>query len=259
MIHKTALVHPDAIMGEHVEIGPFSIIGANVKIGSNTAIGAYVVIDGDTQIGDNCQIFAGTIIGHIPQDLKYKNEPTKVIIGNNNIIREYVTINRGTVASGQTVIGERNLIMAYVHIAHDCVIGDSVVLANAVTMAGHVVVYDKAIVGGLSPIHQFVRIGTLSIVGGGSRVAKDVPPYCMAAGTPIRMFGLNVVGLERNNFSPETKMWLKKSYRTVFRSKLNTTQAIRLLEKEHNLPEEVLGFIAFIKESERGICKEETM
>jgi UDP-N-acetylglucosamine acyltransferase len=258
MIHKTALIHPDAIIEENVDIGPFTIIGGNVKISKGTKIGSHVVIEGDTQIGENCQIFTGAILGNIPQDLKYKGEPTKVIIGNNNIIREYVTINRGTQHTGKTVLGDKNLIMAYAHIAHDCVIGDNVIISNAVTMAGHVIIEDRAIVGGLSPVHQFVRIGMLAMVGGGSRVAKDVPPYCMAAGTPIRMFGLNVVGLERSNFSSEVKLQIKKAYKILFRSKLNTTQALKMLEKEPNLSEEVLQFMSFIRESERGICKEET-
>ncbi len=258
MIHKTALINPDAIIAEDVEIGPFTIIGGSVSIGKGTKIGARVIVEGDAQIGENCQVFTGAIIGNMPQDLKYGGEHTKVIIGNNNIIREYVTINRGTQLTGKTVIGEKNLIMSYAHIAHDCVIGDEVILANAVTMAGHVIVDDKAIVGGLSPVHQFVRIGTLSIVGGGSRVAKDVPPYCMAAGAPIRMFGLNVVGLERNNFSHDVKSQIKKAYKILFRSKLNTTQALKKLEKEPDLSDEVMQFMSFIRESERGICKEET-
>ena len=258
MIHKTALVHPDAIIEEDIEIGPYSIIGGEVKIGKNTKIWSHVIIEGDTAIGENCQILTGAIIGNAPQDLKYKGEKTKVVIGDNNIIREYVTINRGTIAKGETNIGNGNLIMAYVHIAHDCVIGNDTVLANVVTMAGHIVVEDKAIVGGLSPIHQYVRIGTLAIIGGGSRVSKDVPPFCMAAGAPIRMFGLNVVGLERNNFSMEVRMQLKRAYKILFRSKLNTTQALKQLEKEPNLSDEVLQFMEFIRNSERGICREET-
>ena len=255
-IHKTALVHPDAVIGEDVEIGPYTIIGGEVKIGKNTRIGAHVVIEGISEIGENCQIFTGAIIGNFPQDLKYKGEKTKVVIGNNNVIREYVTINRGTVAVGETRIGDNCLLMAYVHIAHDCSVGNGVILANVATLAGHVVIEDKAVIGGVTPIHQFVRVGTMAIVGGASRVAKDVPPYCMAAGMPIRTFGLNVVGLQRNGVSSEIREQLKKAYKTVFRSSLNVSDAIAALERESNTCEEVAYFINFIKQSERGICKE---
>ncbi len=255
-IHKTALVHPDAVIGDDVEIGPYAIIDKNVVIGNGSKIGPRVIIEGTTKIGQNCVLYTGAIIGSPPQDLKYKGEETKVSIGDNNIIREYATINRATVATGETKIGDNNLIMAYAHIAHDCVIGDGVILANVVTLAGHVVIEDRAIIGGLTPIHQFVRIGTLAIVGGSSRTTKDIPPYCKAAGSPIRVFGLNSIGLVRSNFSEDIKTQLKRAYKIVFRSKLNTTQAIKELEKEHNLCDEVRHFIGFIKESERGICKE---
>ncbi len=255
-IHKTALVHPDAKIAEDVEIGPFAIIDKKVTIGKGSVIGPRVIIDGITEIGENCKIYTGAIIGNPPQFLKYKGEETKVILGNNNVIREYVTINRGTAMSGETRIGDNNLIMCYVHVAHDCVIGSGTVLANGVTLAGHVYIEDKAIVGGLTPVHQFVRIGTLSIVGGGSRTTKDVPPYLMAAGSPIRLFGLNSVGLSRRNVSQSVRLQLKKAYKILFRSKLNTTQALERLESENNLYDEVQYLISFIKESERGICKE---
>lgn len=256
-IHKTALIHPDAIIGDNVEIGPFTIIDKGVVIGKGTRIGAHVIIEGDTEIGQDCQIYTGAIIGNVPQDLKYKGEETKVIIGNNNIIREYVTINRGTVARGKTVIGNDNLIMAYVHIAHDCTLDNKIVLANGVTLAGHIYIEDLAIIGGLTPIHQFVRIGTLAIVGGNSRVVKDVPPYCKAAGNPMRLFGLNSIGMERNQIPQDVRTKLKSVYRILFRSRLNTTQAIEMIEKgKFDDCEELKHFINFIKESERGICKE---
>lgn len=255
-IHKTALVHPDAVIEENVEVGPFSVIGKDVKIGKGTKIEAHVLLDGDTEIGEDCHIFSGAIIGTQPQDLKYRGEKTKVIIGSKNIIREYVTINRGTVAVGETKIGDNNLIMAYAHVAHDCIIGNRVVLANNATLAGHVVVEDNAVIGGLTPIHQFVRIGSYAILGGSSRTNKDVPPYCKAAGSPMRMYGLNTIALERNNFPQEVRNQLKKVYKIVFRSKLNTTQALEKLKKEQNLCDEAKYFIQFIAESERGITKE---
>jgi UDP-N-acetylglucosamine acyltransferase len=255
-IHKTALIHPDAVLGADVEIGPNSIIGPKVKLGTGVVVGANVVLDGTTEVGDKCRIFTGAIIGTEPQDLKYKGEDTKVIIGKNTVIREYVTINRGTSAVGETRVGENCLLMAYVHVAHDCVVGNSVILANNATLAGHVIVEDKAIIGGLTPIHQFVKIGTMAIVGGGSRVAMDVVPFCKAAGSPMKLFGLNTIGLQRSNLSEQVVEELKKAFKTIFRSKMNTTQAIKHLEENTNNCDEVKYLITFIKESERGICKE---
>ncbi len=255
-VHKTALVHPDAIIGDNVEVGPFSIIGKDVKIGKGTVIESNVLIDGDTELGEDCHVYTGAVIGVPPQDLKYRGEKTKVVIGKNNVIREYVTINRGTAGVGETRLGDNNLLMAYAHVAHDCVIGSYVVLANNATLAGHVIVEDRAVIGGMTPIHQFCRIGTYAILGGGSRTNKDVPPYCKAAGSPIRMYGLNSVALERNNFSLDVRNQLKKAYKIVFRSKLNTTQALAQLKKETNWCDEVKYFIQFIAESERGITKE---
>ncbi len=254
-IHKTALIHPDSVMGDGVKIGSYSIIGAKVKIGKGTVIGQRVVIEGDTQIGENCAIYTGAVIGSIPQDLKYGGEDTRVIIGNNTVIREYVTINKGTVSTKETRIGDNCLLMAYVHVAHDCIVGNRVILANVVTLAGHVVIEDRVIIGGLTPIHQFVRIGLMAIVGGASRVNKDIPPYCKAVGNPIELFGLNTIGLRRANFSSEVRAELKKIYKVFFRSKFNTTQALEMLQNETNLGDEVKYFIKFVKESKRGICK----
>ncbi|MFC1485327.1 acyl-ACP--UDP-N-acetylglucosamine O-acyltransferase [bacterium] len=255
-IHKTALIHPDAVLGVDVQVGPNTIIGPNVKIGANTIIGPNVVIEGTVEIGGKCQIYTGAIIGNPPQDLKYKGEDTKAVVGSGTIIREYVTINRGTSATGETRIGDNCLLMAYVHIAHDCIVGNNVVLANNATLAGHVMVDDRAIIGGLTPIHQFVRIGLLAIVGGYSRVTKDVPPYCKAAGSPLRMYGLNTIGLQRSNISVNAREDLKRAYKILFRSKRNTTQAIKCLEALKDRCDEVNTLISFIKESERGICKE---
>ena len=255
-IHKTALVHPDAILGNDVRVGPHTIIGPKVQIGAGSHIGANIVIEGSVEIGEKCNIYTGAIIGNPPQDLKYNGEDTKVVVGNNCTIREYVTVNRGTSLAGETRIGDNCLLMAYVHIAHDCVVGNGVVLANNATLAGHVEIDDSAIVGGLTAIHQFVKIGTLTILGGASRVSKDVPPYCKAAGNPLRMYGLNSIGLQRNNFSAELRLELKRVYKIIFRSKYNTTQALEALAKFETKYDEVNAFISFVKESERGICKE---
>ncbi len=254
-IHKTALIHPDAVIADGVKIGGYSIIGAKVKIGKGTVIGQRVIIEGNTQIGENCAIYTGAVIGSVPQDLKYGGEDTKVIIGNDTVIREYVTVNRGTVSTGETRIGDNCLLMAYVHVAHDCVVGNRVILANVVTLAGHVVIEDRVIIGGLTGIHQFVHIGLMSIVGGASRVNKDISPYCKAVGNPIKLFGLNTIGLRRGNISSEVRAELKRIYKVFFNSKFNTTQALEMFQNETNLSEEVNYFIKFIKESKRGICK----
>jgi len=255
-IHKTALVNPDAQISEDVEIGPYSIIGPDVKIGARTKINARVIIEGHTQLGEDCEIGIGTIIGNPPQDLKYKGEKTEVIIGNKNVIREYVTINRATGEGGVTRLGDDNLIMSYVHIAHNCTIGNKTILSNMTTLAGHIVIEDKAVIGGLVPIHQFVNIGTLSMIGGISRVAKDIPPYCLAAGNPIRLYGLNVVGLRRQGISDEKVSMLKMVYKIFFRSRRNTSQAVIEVKKMKNLCDEAKHFIEFVEASERGIIKE---
>ncbi|MCK5533500.1 acyl-ACP--UDP-N-acetylglucosamine O-acyltransferase [bacterium] len=254
-IHETALVYPGSVIGEGVKIGCYSVIGPKVKLGKGCVVGQRVIIEGDTQIGENCAIYTGAVIGSIPQDLKYKGEDTKVIIGKNTIVREYVTINKGTGSTGETRIGDNCFLMAYVHVAHDCLVGNRVILANVATLAGHVTVEDRVIIGGVTPIHQFVRIGRLAIVGGASRVSKDIPPYCKAAGSPIKLFGLNIIGLRRVNFSSPLKKELKKVYKIFFNSNLNTTQALEKLQKGISFSEEVKYFINFVKQSKRGICK----
>ncbi|MCP4482709.1 MAG: acyl-ACP--UDP-N-acetylglucosamine O-acyltransferase [bacterium] len=255
-IHKTAMVDRKASLGKDITVGPNTIIYPNVEIGSGTIIGANVVIEGATKIGRNCQVFTGAVIGNPPQDLKYAGEDTKVTIGDNSVVREYVTLNRGTVAQGETSIGSNCLLMAYVHIAHDCIVGNSVVIANNGTLAGHVQVADGAIIGGLTAIHQFVKVGELSIIGGASRVSKDIPPYTKSAGNPLKMYGLNTIGLERNNVLSETRKELKKAYRVLFRSNHNTKQALNILEDTPSEYLEVSNFINFIRSSERGISKE---
>ncbi|MEJ6821049.1 MAG: acyl-ACP--UDP-N-acetylglucosamine O-acyltransferase, partial [Flavobacteriales bacterium] len=201
MIHKFSSVHPDAQIGNNVEIGPFSTIEANVIIGDGTWIGPNVTIMNGARLGSNCQVFPGAVISAIPQDLKYEGELTTVEIGDETTIRECVTINRGTKAYGKTVIGKKGLIMAYVHIAHDCIIGDHVILVNSVALAGHVEIGNWSIVSGLSAVHQFVKIGEHAMVGGGAMVRKDVPPFITAAGEPVTYAGVNSVGLKRRGFS----------------------------------------------------------
>jgi UDP-N-acetylglucosamine acyltransferase len=253
VIHRTALVDPTADLGSDVSVGPYCVIGPRVTVGERCTIAGHTVIERNTRVADSVRIGYGTVIGSDPQDLKYKGEETWVEIGSGTIIREYCTINRGSTATGKTTIGERCFIMTYVHIAHDCVIGNDVIIANSVQMAGHVTVHDRAIISGLVPIHQFVRIGTYAFVGGGSRVNQDVPPYTKAAGNPVHLYGLNSVGLQRAGFAPEVKLALKRAYRLVFNSDLTVSQGVARARVE--LPEvpEVEAFLQFIEASQRGV------
>ena len=252
-VHPTALVDPGAELGEGVVVGPFSIIGPGVRVGAGTRIGPHVFIERDTTLGAGCVISQGAVLGTDPQDLKYGGEPTELRVGDRTVIREYATLNRGTSASGLTSVGSDCMLMAYAHVAHDCMLGDHVILSNAVNMAGHVTIQDWAIVGGMTPIHQFVRIGAHAFVGGGSRVAKDVPPYVKAAGSPMQLYGLNSVGLQRRGFSEEVRRELKRAYRLFFASSHNTSQAmVRAREELRALPE-VEVFLSFFENSERGV------
>ncbi len=253
MIHRTAIVDPTAHLGADVAVGPYAIVGPHVTVGERTSIAALAVIERNTRIGAGVKVGYGTIIGNDPQDLKYKGEETWVEIGDGTIVREYCTINRGTTATGKTAIGQRCFIMTYVHIAHDCVIGNDVILANGIQMAGHVSVEDRAIVSGLVPIHQFVRIGTYAFVGGGSRVNQDVPPFTRAVGNPVHLYGLNSVGLQRAGFSPDVKLALKRAYRLLFNSDLTVSQGIARARMELPQVPEVEKFLSFIEASQRGV------
>jgi len=253
VIHRTALIDTTAELGADVSVGPYCVIGPKVIVGDRCSIAGHTVIERNTRIGDGVKLGFGTIIGNDPQDLKYKGEETWVEIGSGTIIREYCTINRGSSATGKTTIGERCFIMTYVHIAHDCVIGNDVIMANSIQMAGHVTVFDRAIISGLVPIHQFVRIGTYAFVGGGSRVNQDVPPYTKAAGNPVHLYGLNSVGLQRAGFSPEVKLALKRAYRLVFNSDLTVSQGVARARVELPQVLEVETFLQFIEASQRGV------
>lgn len=256
MIHPTAIISPDAQLGEGVEIGPYVVIGSDVKIGKNTVIGPHAVIEDFTHIGESCHIFQFCSIGALPQDLKFSGEKTRVVIGNFNTIREFVTIHRSTTADiGVTIIGNHNLLMAYCHVAHNCKLGDRIVMANAATLAGHVHVEDNAIIGGLTGIHQFSSIGAHCIIGGASAVVKDVPPYTMASGNHAKLFGLNLVGLKRRNFSEKTIKAIKDAYRIIFRSDLLLEAALKKAQDEVEDCPEVRHFIKFIQESKRGVCR----
>jgi UDP-N-acetylglucosamine acyltransferase len=256
MIHPSVIIHPSAEIAEDVSVGPFSMIGEGVKIGSGTVIGPHVVIDRWTHIGQNNQILQFSSIGAAPQDLKYKGEETFLKIGNRNCIREFVTLNRGTPGGGgMTTIGDDNLFMAYSHVAHDCHVGQSVILANGATLAGHVEIEDHAILGGLAAVHQFCRIGCHTMISGGAMVAQDILPYTVAQGDRAKMLGLNLVGLKRRGFSMETIRGIKHAYRLLFRAGLRMEEAIHQIETELDASPELEHFIGFIKNSQRGIAR----
>ena len=254
-IHDTAIIHPNAKIGDGTSIGPFSIIGEHVKLGSNCRIGSSVLIEGHTVLGENNRVFHGAAIGSIPQDLKYGGALSHVKIGDNNVMREYVTINCATDEGESTLIGNENLLMAYVHVAHNCLLGDHVILANSVNLAGHVIIQDYAIIGGVVPVHQFVTVGAHSFIGGGSRIPKDIPPFVKVAGNPPKIGGINTVGLQRRGFTSEQISQIKQAYKYLYRSDLNVTQALELIEKELPRTPEVMMFVDFINESRRGITK----
>ncbi len=252
-IHPTAIVDDSAELGKNVTIGPYSIVEKNVVIKDGVEIKSHIVIGENTTIGKNCTIFPGAIVGGKPQDLKYKGEETYTEIGENTVIREYVTIHRGTDDRWKTVIGNNCLIMAYVHVAHDCILGNNVILANAVNLAGHVTLEEYATLGGLVPVHQFVRIGAHSYIGGGYRVSKDVPPYILASSEPLKYSGLNVVGLRRRGFTPESRELMKKAYRILFRSEFNTSQALEKIKSDLAQTEEIQAIVQFIENTQRGL------
>lgn len=255
-IHPAAIVSNKANLHESVEIGPYSVIGDGVTVGKNSVIGPHVVIEGTTIIGENCRIFQFASIGAVPQDLKFNGEDCPVVIGNNNMIREFVTIHKATSADiASTVIGEGNLLMAYCHVAHNCKLGNRIVLANGVNLAGHVHIDDYAIIGGMSGVHQFTRIGCHSFIGGASAVAQDIPPYVSAAGNRVKLFGLNQVGLKRRGFSDATIDALKKAYRIIFRSSLLLSAALEKIRREVEPFPEIERLVSFIETAKRGICR----
>jgi UDP-N-acetylglucosamine acyltransferase len=254
-IHPTAIIDKKAEIAEDVVVGPYAIIGPEVTIGSGCVVGARVTIDGFTTIGENNKFFTGAIVGSQPQDLKYRGGRSGLVIGDNNTIREYVTINTSTSEEHVTHIGNNNLLMAYVHIAHECSVHDGIVLANNATLAGHVVVEEKAILGGIAAVHQFVRIGRMAIVGGCSKVIQDVLPFSMVDGHPSVWHGVNYVGLRRNGLPEEVRTGIKRALKIICRSNLNTSQAIEKVRAELDSCDEIDYLIAFIENSSRGICK----
>jgi UDP-N-acetylglucosamine acyltransferase len=252
-IHETAIVDRSAEIAADASIGPYAVIGPRVVVGPGTRIGPHAVIHQDTILRANCVVHQGASVGNEPQDLKFGGERTEVIIGDSTVVREFVTINRGTSAHGKTEIGSNCLLMAYAHVAHDCIIGDNVVIANSVNMGGHVEIGDWVVVGGMTAIHQFAKIGAHAFVGGMSAVRKDVPPYVKASGQPLKLYGLNSVGLQRRGFRDETRLELKRAYRLFFQSDLNIRQAAERARLELQPSSELDYFLAFLEASNRGL------
>lgn len=256
MIHPTAIIDPRARVGTNVDIGPYSIVGPDVEIGDGTWIGPHVVIKGPTVIGQNNKIFQFASVGEDCQDKKFKGEPTRLVIGDNNVIRESVTVHRGTVQDNSlTQIGNNNLLMAYVHVAHDCIVGNNVILANNATLAGHVHVGDAVILGGFTGVHQFCHIGAHAFAAVSSVIVKDVPPYLMVAGHNAEPHGLNTEGLRRRGFSVETIAQLRRAYKVIYRQGLTVQAALPILEEMSGECAEVQPFVDFLKSSTRGIIR----
>ena len=255
-VHPTAVVHPGARLHETVEVGPYSVIGEKVTIGAGTRVAPHVVIEGRTTIGERNRIFQFASVGGAPQDLKYAGEDTQLIIGDGNTLRESVTMNIGTVGGGGvTRVGNNNLFMAYSHVAHDCVVGNGCVIANGVALAGHVQLEDSVILGGLSAVHQFTRLGKHAFIAGGSMVVMDVPPYCTAQGDRAELAGLNVVGLQRHGFSEEQIGRIKEAYKILFRSKLQLAEAMDRLKAEMGGQSEIDYLVDFVSQSKRGLTR----
>jgi len=254
-IHPSAIVNSKAEIGENVEIGPSCIIGPNVILGDNCFLFSNIIIDGNTFIGSGNRFFHSAVIGTIPQDLKYKGEPTRLIIGDNNTFREFATVNLSATMDEPTRIGDNCLLMAYSHIAHNCQLGSNLIIANAVNLGGHVHIHDFVTIGGMTAIHQFVKIGKYAFIGGKSGLKKDIPPFTRGEGFPYHIVGLNKVGLSRKGFSDQQIAAIKKVYKIFYNSGLNTSQALQKVSEISELTDEQKLFVDFIRNSERGINK----
>ena len=254
-VHPTAIVDPSAEIGAGTVIGPYCVVGPQVALGANCWLQNHVTLAGPMRAGAGNKFYAYCSIGQQTQDLKYKGEPTYLEIGDENTFREFVTVNRSTTSEGKTRIGNRGNFLAYSHIGHDCTVGDEVVFSNNGTLAGHVEVGDNAVMGGLTAVHQFCRIGRFAITGGCSKIVQDVPPFMIADGNPAEIRGVNLVGLERQGFTPESVKWIKEAFRLIYRSKYNTRQAMEAIRKELAPSEEITQIVEFIEKTERGIIR----
>ncbi len=256
MIHPTAIIEAGAELAEDVSVGAYSVIGANVKIDQGTWIGPHVVIQGHTRIGKENKIYQFSSIGEVPQDKKYKNEATQLIIGDRNVIREFCTFNTGTVQDiGKTVLGNDNWIMAYVHLAHDCVIGNNTIFANNATLAGHVTIHDHVILGGFTLVHQFCHIGEYAFTGMGAAITKDLPPYMVAAGTPTKQHGINKEGLRRKGFNSDARARIHAAHKIIYRQNLTMKDALKQLSEQYAEHDDVMLIAKFCTASKRGILR----
>lgn len=255
-IHPTAIVHPEAKLHDSVEVGPYAVIGAKVKLGAGCKIGPHAVLEGDTTLGERNRVWQFASVGADPQDLKFAGEDTKLLVGDDNMIREFTTLHKGTTGGGGvTRIGNKNLFMAYAHVAHDCLVGNGCVFANSATLAGHVEIGDHVTVGGLAAVHQFTRVGKFAFIAGGSMVVMDVPPYCTAQGDRAELVGLNTVGLQRHGFTDEQVRRVKDAYSLMFRSKLGFNEGLARVRAELGNHPELEDFIGFLTTSKRGITR----
>jgi UDP-N-acetylglucosamine acyltransferase len=253
-IHPTATIHPEAELADGVSVGPYAVIGEHVRLGAGTTVGAHAVIEGWTTIGNSCDIGVGAVLGGAPQDRKYRGQRSFLRIGDYTCIREYVTVHRSAEEDGVTIVGAYDFLMAYTHVAHDCRLGDHVIMVNYAGLSGYVEVEDRAFISGHNAVHQFVRIGYLAMVSGASRVVKDIPPFMVAEGNPTRIRGLNLVGMRRLGLGPSVRGQLRRAYRLLYRSGLNTSQALEGMRQEGLTSGEVQRLITFIEGAKRGIC-----
>ncbi len=252
-IHPTAAVDENARIGKNVSVGPFAVIEQDVVIDDDTTIGPQAYIANGARVGKSCKIHKGAVVASLPQDLKFGGEQTTLEVGDHTTIREFCTLNRGTLAHGKSVIGEHCLLMAYAHVAHDCIVGDHVILANGVQLGGHVEIQDYAIIGGMTPVHQFCKVGVHAMVGGAYRVVQDVPPFITCSGEPLRYAGVNSIGLNRRGFEPEVINNLKRAYRYIYRAHLNRKQALDKIRNDLVQDEHIQILLKFIENSERGL------
>jgi acyl-[acyl-carrier-protein]--UDP-N-acetylglucosamine O-acyltransferase len=254
-IHPSSIVHPGAELGDDVNIGPFCIVAADTQIGSGTLLESHVVIESGSRIGSNCRIWPGAVIGGPPQDHKYKGERSFLVLGNNNLVRECVTLHRATGEGGATRIGNDNMLMAYVHVGHNCDVGNSNTLSSFVGLSGHVLIESNVILGGMVGVHQFCRIGKLAMIGGCAKVNQDIPPFMLADSNPARVIDLNTIGLKRANMTPNTRTLLRQAYKLLYRSNLNTSQALERIEDELEPCEELEYLILFIRGTQAGYMR----
>jgi len=254
-IHQTAIVSPKAELADDIVVGPYTIIEENVQIGPVCRIASSVLIASGARLGKNVRVAHGAVIGTEPQDLKFEGEESTAVIGDGTVVREYATVNRGTKDRGETTVGKNCLLMAYSHTAHDCLIGDHVIMANSVNLAGHIEIGDYAILGGVLPVHQFVKIGAHSMIGGGFRVQQDICPYALVGGYPLKVMGLNAVGLRRRGFSNESLQAIERAFKLLFFSGLNTTQAVERIKSDLEITPEIQVILRFIEQSTRGLVK----